>query len=406
MPEKNRDIVFGGVTDLIQQKKRTNHLLIIGIDKYANGIPPLHNAVRDAEGFKKILLEQYQFDSKNCTFLINEAATRGNILETFTNLLNELTAEDNLIFCFSGHGTQLQKGKGSRGYWIPYDATLGKDWTYLPNEEITLLFRNSKAHHIFGIVDSCFSGSLFVNRTLNLNERKVSDFPSRWLLTAGRLEPVSDGSLGTNSPFATALLTILKENPQETIWADELCSWVLRNVSFNTQNQTPRGEPLQSVGHQGGQFIFRRKQDTQEKSQQSTQDDHSTPTKIERHTPIPPKVEENVSDLQQIQLKTIRRELKKNLSNDIGRFLPAFKTILTEGTIAFESINDLVTRYNQQYRKYSIRGTITSEQFLVEENKILQALKKIINQLVINDLIPSIQEKTTLYPLRPLKEKA
>jgi len=396
MPDNKRDILIDGLDQFIKPKKKTNHLLIIGIDAYANDIPSLYNAVRDANNFRTTFLEAYDFEATNCTVLLNEEATRGNIIATFANLLNKLTEEDNLIFCYSGHGIQVKQGKGNRGYWIPYDATLGHEWTYLPNEEITLLFRNSKAHHIFGIVDSCFSGSLFISRSLSAAEAKVTSYPSRWLLTAGRLEPVGDGALGENSPFATALLAQLKGNPANTLWTADLCNAVLRNVGHNTTNQTPRGEPLQNVGHQGGQFVFVKKGGVTEitiapniKKDGATRNSHAQPVyeSIEKSTtPIVP-------------LGTIKKALKKNLSSGLRRFLPAFQAILAEESIIYEDLSQLSDRYNRAYRKYTILGTITNEAFTIEENRITQAIIYSINNVEMPDFIPNISQKKALYPL-------
>ena len=239
-------------------KQRTNHLLIIGIDDYKNGIAKLNNAVRDAKNFKDLLIKKYQFEVKNVTTLYNEQATLQNIRKSFSEILDKLTDADNLIFYYSGHGELKPYGKSERGYWIPFDGELDKDYTYLPNQEINQLFDNSHAHHVFGIVDSCYSGALFHKNLTNANDR-ISSYPSRWLLTAGRLELVSDGSLGANSPFATSLLTYLKNNPNDSFWVSDLCNQVIKGMNFNTQKQTPRGEALQGAAHYGGQFVFYKK---------------------------------------------------------------------------------------------------------------------------------------------------
>ena len=237
--------------------QRKNHLLVIGIDKYQN-FTPLNNAVKDAKDFIAVLQNKYQFDKNNLTCLFNEEATRSNIIETFSTLLNKLTNNDNLIFYYSGHGEQLEYGNGQRGYWIPCDAKTDMTSSYIPNEEINILFKNSDAHHIFGIVDSCYSGSLFRSSGVSKAESRIDSYPSRWLLSAGRNEVVSDGAIGQNSPFANSLLAYLKNNPSKGIWVYDLCQKVIESTSFNAQ-QTPRGEPLPGVGHEGGQFIFRQK---------------------------------------------------------------------------------------------------------------------------------------------------
>ena len=259
MTEKDKALGSKYKGKIKSNRLKTNYLLIIGVDKYSNGITPLDNAVKDAKSFQDLLLKNYQFEKRRLTTLFNEEATRSNIIKTFRDLLNGLTDDDNLVFYYSGHGEVLQSGRRKRGYWIPYDAVLHNAATYLSNNAITELFQDSYAHHIFGIVDSCFSGSLFKTKSLSSVEERLESAPSRWLLTAGRMEVVSDGSLGENSPFASSLLTHLKTNTEDVLWTSELCNRVLKSVSYNTDKQMPRGEPLQNVGHMGGQFVFYKK---------------------------------------------------------------------------------------------------------------------------------------------------
>ena len=230
-------------------------LLLIGIDDYDKGIGALNNAVRDAEAVQEVLLEQYQFEASNCISLFNEKATRKAILQVFDRMIDLLTEQDTLTFYFSGHGEWLPSRK--QGYWLPVDAVAGDRSTYLPNTEVLDLIKLVRARHVFGIVDSCFSGGLFQQKKLEVPGRQFS-IPSRWLLTAGRLEPVSDGSLGAHSPFAESLLAQLKFTEEKVLWVGDLCRKVLHGMQFNTEVQIPRGEPLQGVGHQGGEFALLR----------------------------------------------------------------------------------------------------------------------------------------------------
>ncbi|HMR42850.1 MAG TPA: caspase family protein [Saprospiraceae bacterium] len=239
-------------------KKRTNHLLLIAIDNYQNGFPKLNNCKRDALLFKDTLLGFYQFLPENCIEIFDENATEKNILKTFDILYDRLTTDDNLVIYFSGHGEFHKSAK--RGYWIPVDAEPGERSGYMNNVEVRDFIENISAQHVFAIVDSCFSGALFRSGISQeeLAAQRQENLPSRWLLTAGRIEPVSDGSLGQNSPFATSLITFLRAAEMQYLWASDICTHVTRTVSFNSE-QTPKGEPLPVSAHQGGQFIFRKK---------------------------------------------------------------------------------------------------------------------------------------------------
>jgi hypothetical protein len=230
-----------------------NHLLIIGVNEYAPGINNLLSAVADAEAVRDCLLKNYYFESEYCTTLLNSEATRASVLDEFDRLIDELTDQDSLVFYFAGHG-QLVKSI-NKGFWLLSDAVAKRRASYLSNDEVVNFITHLKARHVFGIVDSCFSGTLFRKVDGEVPSR-VYNFPSRYLLTAGRQEPVLDGS--KHSPFAQSLLTQLRYESAEYQWVGDICRKVLRNTKFNS-DQTPRGEPLQGVGHQGGEFALIRK---------------------------------------------------------------------------------------------------------------------------------------------------
>lgn len=239
------------------EKKPTNHsngknyLLTIAIDDYEY-CPKLHNAVKDAKDLINVLTSRYQFESENILTLINENATEENILLTFRQLASSISPADNLIIFFSGHGEYDPIFK--EGYWVPVNAKQGAIQDYVSNSKIKMVLNVIKSRHTFLIIDSCFSGSLFMQyRSTGVAERLERD-PSRWGLTAGRNEIVADGEAGKNSPFADSLIYHLKHS-EKSIGASELCNKVIEDVIANA-NQTPRGEPLKVEGHRGGQFFF------------------------------------------------------------------------------------------------------------------------------------------------------
>jgi sulfatase modifying factor 1 len=237
--------------------KRTNYLLVIGIDAYAH-CPELYNCVKDAKDFIKVLTERYRFDAKNLTTLFDEKATRENVYNAFYQMAEKITSKDNLIVYFSGHG-EYNKTM-DRGFWIPVNAKQGYLHQYFNNSEIKDLLSSIESHHTFLISDSCFSGSLFASRSRNNKIRRYERDPSRWGLTAGRNEIVSDGKPGDNSPFSESLLNELR-NADKSIGVQELCARVTEHVqTIPNSKQSPVGEPLKVDGHQNGQFVFHLKQ--------------------------------------------------------------------------------------------------------------------------------------------------
>lgn len=233
------------------------YLLAIAIDEYRHA-PPLYNCVRDAERMIEVLTEKYQFEREQTFTLFNEEATEDNILDALKMLISLVEPEDSVLVLYSGHGeyeTDIDEG-----YWIPVDAELGETADYVANSRIVKYIKAIPAHHILFIVDSCFSGSLFASRSTQkpMAVSRLDGIASRWLLTSGRNEVVSDGKPGDHSPFADNILYFLEHNTAPSISVADLIQQVIYAVSYNAR-QTPRGEPLQDVGHRGGQFHFHRK---------------------------------------------------------------------------------------------------------------------------------------------------
>ncbi|MCB9235156.1 MAG: caspase family protein [Bacteroidia bacterium] len=251
--EDNRALNWKGKSPESQPLPGKNYLLIIGIDQYTQ-IPPLKNAVNDAQDFAEIMLEQYQFSPENCHRLLNGEATTRNIKDTFRKLAQTIQPEDSLVIFYSGHGT-FDKVL-DQGYWLPIDSGPDSTEKYISNAELITYLRAIRSFHTLVISDSCFSGTLFA-RTRNFSDR-VEGIPSRWGIASGRNEPVSDGGGQSNSPFTENLLYFLRNNAGDTLPVSRLIQQVKEAVA-NNSDQTPQGSPLQDVGDKGGEFVFRKK---------------------------------------------------------------------------------------------------------------------------------------------------
>ena len=232
-----------------------NYLFVIAVDRYAH-LPRLHNAVLDARKVAELLVAEFGFEAANVIALYDEAATEDNILGQFRELARTLTPADNLLIYFSGHGHYDQDFK--QGAWLPVAARADRAATYLPNSSIHSILNAIEARHIFLVCDACYAGSLFSKyRNASDNIDRLENLRSRWGLTAGRTEIVMDGQPGDHSPFAKSLLRHLN-NASDKLGVATLCQRVLEDVGSNSE-QLPRGEPLQGVRHEGGQFFFRRR---------------------------------------------------------------------------------------------------------------------------------------------------
>lgn len=234
--------------------KGKNYLFVIGINDYLH-FPKLSNAVKDAQDLVEILTTYYHFERENVVELFEEKATRRNIVNKFDYLMGKLEEEDNLLIYFSGHGHLNEKSK--IGYWIPIEAESVGD--YIANSSVKDYLSAIQSHHTFLIADACFSGSLFSGASKRLEtERHITEVDkhrSRWALTSGRLEVVSDGQRGLNSPFASYLLKYLREEGTPPFAVSDLVQYV-KKATANNAEQTPLGGSLQGVNDEGGEFVF------------------------------------------------------------------------------------------------------------------------------------------------------
>ncbi len=232
-------------------QKGKNYLLTIGINNYLYW-SPLHNATKDCKDIASVLFKEYTFSPDDAIHLTDQDATRENIIEAMQSLEARITADDNLLIYYAGHGYYDHSSK--RGYWVPVNARQNKIADYIRNSTIHDYLSSINSHNTLLIADACYAGSLFSRNRGTLNE----DNPSRWAFTSGDIEKVWDGQPGENSPFAKYLIYYLQQNTQRKLEADDLISTVKTAVMHNT-NQTPIGDPLQNVGDLGGVFVFYRK---------------------------------------------------------------------------------------------------------------------------------------------------
>ena len=256
--DQKRGVDTGEGPEEGQLPQGRNYLFIVGIDHYNDkAIPRLQNAVKDAKKVLEILVDKYQFDKENLFTLYDGEATQSAIIGRLKSLAKTAKEDDTLLMYFAGHGEYDEII--DVGYWIPVDARHGEIGSYISFDLVTRLVRAIKTRHTFIITDSCYSGSFFTTRRATTAEDRLESLPSRWLLTAGRKEVVSDGWEGEHSPFARAVLWHLDNNREPRLRVSQFCNEVVVAVG-NNADQLPRGAALQNVGDMGGEFMFRLKE--------------------------------------------------------------------------------------------------------------------------------------------------
>lgn len=239
-----RDLKF-----ILQQKYETSRALIIGINQYENA-SPLEYAVNDAKEISETLINELGFDEDNVTYLVDQDATKSNILRAFLRFSNEhVKVDDRLFVFFAGHGHTKLGVKGEVGYLVPYDADMNDYSTFIRWDELTRNAELIRAKHILFVMDACYGG-LAVHRDLKPgSSRFLKDMYqrfSRQVITAGKANEVvadSGGPLPNHSVFTGYFIEGMKgkaANEYGVITASGLMAYVYSKVANDINSeQTP-----------------------------------------------------------------------------------------------------------------------------------------------------------------------
>ena len=228
------------------------YAVVIGNNNYSN-VRNLTTAVNDAKSVASVLKNQYGFRT-----IVLSNASRGRILAAFDSLRKRLTANDNLVIYYAGHG-QLNRG---RGFWLPADADKDNKKTWISNEQVTNFIDAMKAKHVLVIADSCYSGTLsrssIPRPVLNTSKDRawfdaVANTKVRIVMSSGGVKPISDSGGGKHSIFADAFLKVLRSG-NNVLEGAGLFQAVRKKMS--TKGQTPVYAPIRFAGHEAGDFIF------------------------------------------------------------------------------------------------------------------------------------------------------
>jgi uncharacterized caspase-like protein len=140
--------------------------LAIGVSRYANSNLNLEYADNDAKAVSDTLkMQEGKIYAKvNIKTLVNESATRGNILQSITSYLAKAGPKDMVLIFIAGHGVKnIQTGSY---YFLPHNADNenylyeGVNWSDF-DEIVKILSGN--VNKVIIIVDTCHSGSMKVS---------------------------------------------------------------------------------------------------------------------------------------------------------------------------------------------------------------------------------------------------
>jgi len=150
--------------------------LLVGINQYRDP-DALNGCVTDVALQQQLLMHRFGFKSKDIHTLIDEKATRKNILGAFEEyLIKQVKPGDVVVFHFSGHGSQIydpeptfvnaENGNiGLNSTLVPVDSNLPAGYRNsggvvedIMGHTLYLLMSAVQTENITVVLDSCFSG--------------------------------------------------------------------------------------------------------------------------------------------------------------------------------------------------------------------------------------------------------
>lgn len=254
---------------------RHGHALLIGISEYDDvSWPPLDDVPLQLESLRRALKPHFD------TVEVAENLTTDRLWQKIDQFLrdygNNSTAR--LLIYYAGHGyTELiPLYNESRGYITGTDTPSIASRTRrafdaarlrsISMARIRAPLQEILARHVIFIFDSCFSGTIFTNRSINDHPISVPpeavntllETPARNFITAGR----ANQTIPAHSPLPDLLIAALNGAADRyqhgVISAEEIGIYLKDQMLRNpTTNITPQEGRLQDTAFSQGEFLFR-----------------------------------------------------------------------------------------------------------------------------------------------------
>jgi len=137
--------------------------LVVGINHYALPGMDLAGCVNDANNMKNFLIECCGFEEGGIKMLLDDQATKANILGHLNWLLSNRKEGDELFYYHSGHGTQVTDISGDESDKLD-EVLVSHDFNWsdpLLDDDVAAIFKKLPVGAFLSMVcDTCHSGSM------------------------------------------------------------------------------------------------------------------------------------------------------------------------------------------------------------------------------------------------------
>jgi len=236
--------------------------LLVGIDHYKNHKYNLKGCVNDVHAMHDFLLQKAGFEEKEIKCVVNQQATRDELLKQLTWLVYDTRPGDKILFYYSGHGYRLpeiESGNEPDGFdeaICPHDFDwLRETHAIIDNEFSDIFSVVPKGVSFVWISDSCHSGDLSETglkhqKTGFFSKSKIKSNNNVVLIAGSRSEQKST-FLYTDNAFHGVLthflLQVLNMPDGLTISLKEVMKRVKKLVKQGNYEQEPQLEGCTSL---------------------------------------------------------------------------------------------------------------------------------------------------------------
>jgi uncharacterized caspase-like protein len=229
--------IFLIINQLISQDFN-KYAVVVGCADYQRANMDLRYSDDDAYRFYAYLksCEGGAIPDEHIAVLVDEAATKSNIINTLNTVFSKASANDMLIFFYTGHGAE--------GAFCPVDMT-DQYSSLLLHDEVKAVFKKYPAKYKICLADACFSGSIYQGDPASSNTSSGSSETSVIIMMSSAPDETSqENPKMRQGAFAYYLIKGLKgsadRNQDNIITLEELFPYVKANVlNFTDNRQTP-----------------------------------------------------------------------------------------------------------------------------------------------------------------------
>ena len=205
--------------------------IVVGVSKFARPALNLRNADKDARDFYDYLVKEANFAPDHVKLLVDEKATRANILsELGDKWLPRVANPDDLVLIYiSSHGSASDMDIGGVNYLLAHDSQVDSLYASgLPMQDLTRIIKGRvHSDRVVLVLDACHSGaaeaagSKGLYRKGNLDAEAVAQGTGQLVISSSQPSQVSWESKNyQNSVFTRCLIESLRKNGSATTLGD------------------------------------------------------------------------------------------------------------------------------------------------------------------------------------------